>query len=176
VSTTEFAAFYFDTEESNHETIKSDTVQWMHIQHRFVADKAYKYLTFGNFLVFSNPSYVFTHVASHNLSEYLRYVAYYYLDDVTLIELPRENSFIPNVLTPDNDGINDLLRIESETSMRLTIYNRTGELIFLAEGKIIAWNPNSDMGRTLPGVYFYLLQTETQSQPGMRAGTITVLY
>ena len=59
--------------------------------------------------------------------------------------------FVPNVITPNGDGINDHLEIESLTSVSLNIYDRHGNLVHKAATYQNDWN-----GGELPaGVYYY---------------------
>jgi gliding motility-associated-like protein len=66
--------------------------------------------------------------------------------DLNIIELN-----IPNVLTRNNDGINDILKINSATPVGLTIYTRWGTKVFEAEEYANDWR-----GAELQtGIYFY---------------------
>jgi gliding motility-associated-like protein len=67
---------------------------------------------------------------------------------------------IPNVLTLNNDGVNDFFLIEglkSETS--LTILNRWGEIVFSTNNYQNDWNGKDQSGALLTeGVYTYLIR------------------
>lgn len=65
---------------------------------------------------------------------------------------PSDSVFIPNVLTPNGDGRNDMFKIVTNTQYpSYEIFNRYGESIYLDEDNS-GWN-----GQNLPsGVYFYL--------------------
>jgi gliding motility-associated-like protein len=65
----------------------------------------------------------------------------------------------PNVLTPNNDGINDvfLLNMLNIKEVNLTILNRWGNLIYSGTGLNASWDGKTQEG--LPageGVYFYM--------------------
>ena len=75
---------------------------------------------------------------------------------------------IPNVFTPDGDGINDFFMVES-TSLRMInveIYSRSGLMVysFSGEGDVLsAWegwdgNVNNSSIKASPGVYFYIIR------------------
>lgn len=64
----------------------------------------------------------------------------------------------PNVITPDGDNVNDVffLNTENTLSVKLTITNRWGNLIFEAEGDNPIWNGTDLSGEPVSqGVYFY---------------------
>ena len=68
---------------------------------------------------------------------------------------------IPNVFTPNNDGINDLFTIKStgvkEISMQ--IFNRWGEKMFEFTGPKAAWDGiNSNGAKVSDGTYFYFVK------------------
>jgi gliding motility-associated-like protein len=79
---------------------------------------------------------------------------------------------VPNVITPNGDGLNETLvigRLELYPGTSFTVYNRMGQKIYQNE------NYNNDWGATgLPtGVYYYLLQTKVR--PHTLKGWIQVL-
>jgi gliding motility-associated-like protein len=87
---------------------------------------------------------------------------------------------IPNVFSPNGDGINDVFRIETglgvSTVDNVKIFNRWGEMVFQAEGVFDSWDGTQN-GKVLdPGVYVYYLDVicsnETKS---IRKGNITLL-
>lgn len=68
---------------------------------------------------------------------------------------------VPNVFTPNGDGVNDWFEIDSEhrlqECMELKIYNRWGNLMFTSTGNSHSWNGRSFAGKKAPdGVYFYI--------------------
>lgn len=65
---------------------------------------------------------------------------------------------VPNIFTPNGDGINDVVRLESTESMLFVVYNRDGGEVFRAEGKLIIWDGLNQRGqRVADGIYYYLL-------------------
>jgi gliding motility-associated-like protein len=90
------------------------------------------------------------------------YFSYYYIDGVSLEELPCNNA-IPNIYTPNNDGINDIFKIKScdTTNFNLTIYNRWGIKIFETTNLKQGWDGRSTSGEEcIDGNYFYVLETK----------------
>ena len=75
---------------------------------------------------------------------------------------------IPNVFTPDGDGINDFFIVES-TSLRtinVEIYSRSGILVYSFQGegeRLTGWEGwdgtvNNSSIKAAPGVYFYIIR------------------
>jgi gliding motility-associated-like protein len=67
---------------------------------------------------------------------------------------------IPNVLTPNNDGLNDYAWIVSSASdlINATIYNRWGVSVWSGIGKDLRWTGRTSAGAELPaGTYYYVI-------------------
>ncbi len=84
------------------------------------------------------------------------------------IEVEPSELHIPNVFTPDGDGLNDNFTVESK-SLRLIsveVFSRSGVKVysFFGEGEALrAWegwdgNVNNSSIKASPGVYFYLIR------------------
>jgi gliding motility-associated-like protein len=70
---------------------------------------------------------------------------------------------IPNVFTPNGDGINDYFEIKSNGDLsaciQLTIFNRNGIIAYQSKGGIHSWNGRSNTGKKFSdGVYYYLIE------------------
>jgi gliding motility-associated-like protein len=75
---------------------------------------------------------------------------------------------IPNVFTPDGDGINDYFMIDAKSlrSLSVEVFSRSGLRVysFYGEGKLITewkgWdgNVNNTSAKASPGVYFYVMK------------------
>jgi gliding motility-associated-like protein len=81
---------------------------------------------------------------------------------ITILET--DNPFIPNVITPNGDGIGDEFDINymdlKET--RLTILDRWGETVFETENQDVRWTGRNEKGYNCSeGVYFYVLEGKT---------------
>jgi gliding motility-associated-like protein len=71
------------------------------------------------------------------------------------------NYEIPNVFTPDDDGINDILKSSHDQfvdQIDLKIFNRWGQLLFQTNDPDINWNGKIDKSNKTasPGVYYYI--------------------
>nr|MBA3901940.1 gliding motility-associated C-terminal domain-containing protein [Bacteroidota bacterium] len=70
---------------------------------------------------------------------------------------------IPNVFSPNNDGINDYFEIHNINECRnyqLTIFNRWGNKVFHTNNIRHYWNGQLNGAPVPEGVYFYKLQGE----------------
>lgn len=66
---------------------------------------------------------------------------------------------IPNVFTPNNDGINDEFWVQNAEIVRGEIYNRWGELVYELSVSNTTWNGTNTLGKpVVDGVYFYVIQ------------------
>lgn len=63
--------------------------------------------------------------------------------------------FIPNIITPNEDGINDLFRIDGiePGTWKLEVYNRFGQLVYFSDFYDMNW----DGGKLSDGIYYYSL-------------------
>jgi gliding motility-associated-like protein len=64
---------------------------------------------------------------------------------------------IPNVFTPNNDGLNDYLVVPGTAHVSsFTVTNRWGQVVYDSNGHTVSWNGTSPDGQPLEeGVYFY---------------------
>ena len=67
---------------------------------------------------------------------------------------------IAKIITPNNDGINDALTFDLETSQAdLSIYNRWGTLVYHSTANKSEWYGVTITGEdVVSGVYFYILR------------------
>jgi gliding motility-associated-like protein len=70
---------------------------------------------------------------------------------------------VPNVFTPNGDGMNDIFTITSSKiiSLNCEVYNRWGQKLYYWEGVKGFWDGRTTAGVEVPdGTYFYLLNAE----------------
>ena len=170
----------------------TDTLNWVKISGYFTAIGNEQYLTIGNFKdgnqtkrkiissTFIPPNPVLGTKA-----------AYHYIDDVVLLEcsdtipkviIPETPLIIPNVFTPNNDGVNDVFKIELKNAFltNFIIYDRWGLLIKSDDLKThttVLWDGRTTAGETCTaGVYFYTLQyTDVNNDIQKINGYITLI-
>jgi gliding motility-associated-like protein len=68
--------------------------------------------------------------------------------------------YVPNIFSPNNDGINDILFARGENIKELTfrIYNRWGELVFESSDISQGWDGRYKGRECAEGVYFYVAE------------------
>ncbi len=77
---------------------------------------------------------------------------------------------IPNVFTPNSDGINDILQAKTSglvESVDFKIFSRTGLMIFQTSEPKIMWNGTYKGKLVSPGVYFYQCDVYEQRISGI---------
>jgi len=94
-------------------------------------------------------------------------------DGITVIV---EDCEIPNVITPNGDGENDVFLTNyanHHDDVNLTIYNRWGRVVFKTESYDNTWNGVNMGGKKVaPGTYFYTMRWDGGEKDAH--GTITV--
>ena len=82
---------------------------------------------------------------------------------------PSKLENVPNVFTPNGDGINDFFKFSEENlkgmkEFHMTIYNRWGQKVYETyntEAEEISWDGKNKLGFTVsPGVYYYVITAE----------------
>ena len=80
---------------------------------------------------------------------------------------------VPNVFTPNGDGINDIYEIpyiDRYISTELMVFNRWGELVFKDKN----YTGNWDGGRLSDGVYFYVLKCKGYWEEDVFKGSVSI--
>lgn len=88
----------------------------------------------------------------------------------------RPQLYIPNIITPNNDGVNDTWNIKGlETEqVLLQIFNRNGSLLIERRGLYEPWDGTYHNSRLPEGVYYYVIQTLKGKQK--YSGSLTLIY
>ena len=91
----------------------------------------------------------------------------YGCDSTVILTLEYYNLFLPNVFTPNDDGINDLFKISADDDLirveDMAVFNRWGQSVFRSNSvqsdqRFPAWNGRSN-GEIVPsGVYTYIIE------------------
>jgi gliding motility-associated-like protein len=134
-------------------SIISDKENWVHLDTTIIASESWSQLKIGNFKDNSSTS-VTQQPGCH--------WAYYYIDDVT-VELSDNQTTIPNVFTPNQDGNNDTFRpyLLEPKKVNARIYDRWGRLMFESNSTYFEWDGKNKGGFQVPdGVYFWLISYE----------------
>jgi gliding motility-associated-like protein len=97
-------------------------------------------------------------------------------DTVEIKVIP--NIAIPNVFSPNGDGINDTWTIPALVAFpncTLEIFDRGGRNIFTSKGYTTPWSGTFN-NKTLPiGTYYYILQLNDASYPKSFSGSISII-
>ncbi|HIP31624.1 MAG TPA: gliding motility-associated C-terminal domain-containing protein [Crocinitomicaceae bacterium] len=140
----------------NNDEVITENIEWTKIGGSFIANGGESHLTIGNF--YSDVNTDIVQVQSNTLNGQS---AYYYIDNVYLGKSPcRESNIeIPNVFTPNNDGVNDYF-FTTDSGIKdktIRILNRWGNLIF--EGKDNdTWDGQFNNAECNEGIYFYSIE------------------
>ena len=95
--------------------------------------------------------------------------------DVVLLKVVA-GIFVPTAFTPNNDGLNDRWRIpflDPVLGATVHVYNRYGQLVYHAEGKIIDWDGKFNGKEQSSGSFVYHIQFK-KGRPAMK-GTFTLI-
>jgi len=73
--------------------------------------------------------------------------------------------YIPNVFTPNGDGVNDLFQVYGNTieTMRLVIYNQWGQELFITTDRQKGWDGIYKGNQSPAGRYSYALEVKVQN-------------
>lgn len=152
---------------------RQDSLNWMLISGKFIAQGNERYITIGHF---ADSLTYDTSLVKLSDGEYFASI-YYYVDDVKLIDVTNNDSskivndcveIIPNVFTPNNDSINDVLYFKTcYKIIKTTIYNRWGNVILATDKINYYWDGRTTSGEPCTdGNYFYLIETEEKTYKG----------
>jgi gliding motility-associated-like protein len=88
-----------------------------------------------------------------------------------------EDLTIPNVFTPDNDGINDLFQVTSKglTEFNLTIVNRWGNVVYESTNSDSGWDGTYNGVQCSDGTYFYILNAKSKTKEYKKHGHLTLI-
>lgn len=83
-------------------------------------------------------------------------------EEITVgVEIPCDDFFVPNVFTPNGDGVNDtyLIKVKFMSAYQISIYNRWGKEVFHSTNPDDPWDGNIKGVPAAAGVYYYLIRT-----------------
>jgi len=96
------------------------------------------------------------------------------------IVVPKSKLKIPNVFTPNGDGVNDVFKIDISGFKKysLVIWNRWGNNVFESDNPDKMWNgkTNNDGGENPAGTYYYLFNYQLRGEQEQTVrGSITLI-
>lgn len=146
-SNTENLPYLPTIKSSNYQPITNKN-EWFQIIDTITASGNEEYLTIG---VFSDEQNIYRDTVSNGNLEDI----FYFVDDVSITLI--NEIIIPNVFTPDNNGVNDNIDFSFFSEDNIFILNRWGNIVFSNSTKSI-WDGKDISGEDLPeGVYFYII-------------------
>lgn len=88
--------------------------------------------------------------------------------DQVLVEVDCSSIYIPNIFTPNGDGVNDFFQVDARgvSYYHLQIFNRWGEMLFESKDPKKVWNGGKQDYYAPDGVYFWTLDVlDFQGRP-----------
>jgi gliding motility-associated-like protein len=149
-------------------TINYDTLNWQLVTIPFTATGNEKFAVIGNFEDSTKLSYTLPCDTSFWYNLHLA-GGYFFIDDVSIKELPLQNPTFPNIFTPNNDGNNDVWKLDltGYENINCNIYNRWGNKIFETKHNVIIWDARTTSGEECnDGTYFYTIETKEKVYKG----------
>lgn len=132
----------------------------------FNSDQPGVSLSSADLLNITGPGSYFVTVSYHSCS----------LSSFPMLAEPEPDSlFVPNIITPNGDGKNEIFQVYSEgiSDMSLILFNRYGDRIFTSRDQSFQW----DATDVTAGVYFWYLQITTcNNRRRELKGTVHVVH
>ncbi len=151
-------------------TFYTDSLNWVMLSGSYTANGNENYLTIGNF----TDSLLTDTIRLLPIdSDAPNFSSYYYIDDVKLYEADSIittqicSNYLPNIFTPNSDGINDVWKVNCTELSSLIIINRWGNKIKEMTNKVLSWDGRTTSGETCSdGIYYYIIQNTQTTQKG----------
>jgi gliding motility-associated-like protein len=149
------------------DTLIMDTTNWVKMSFDYKANGNEQFMTIGKFDTIMPQNAFFDTAFVYD------YISYVYIDGMSMVKKishPIDTGKvilvekIPNVFTPDNDGVNDFINFSNYfTNGVIYIYNRWGVLVFKGSSDTnLIWNG----ANCTDGVYFYVINSQTVNKQG----------
>ena len=147
--------------------IITDSLGWTKIEGDFIANGGEEFLTIGYF----EDSLTVTDTLNTHNEVFVFPESYYYVDGVELLDitderlLDNDSIIIPNIITPNGDGKNDLFQLDFPV-IKTEIFNRWGQKLFESNNDAF-WDGRTTAGNKVPeGTYYYIIVTEEETYKG----------
>ncbi len=154
---------------ANYLQITTDNLGWTEIAGSFTAQGGEEYLILGNFFndTQTNTVQIGQNTLNGEVAAY--YIDIVYLGEISCLGTETETEIeitIPNVVTPNEDGNNDLFRLDFPFN-KVEIYNRWGQKIFETKDNDAYWDGRTTAGKeVLNGTYFYVIKIKDETYKG----------
>lgn len=131
----------------------SDSLGWQLLEFEYIASGGERFVIIG---CFDDSSELISVGCENNFSEEFE-ANYYFIDDVSLVDVGVFE--LPNVLTSNGDGINDVLDFtDFGDQWQISVFNRWGNTIATLNSDNPIWNPTDD--KIHEGTYFIHIKTQ----------------
>ncbi len=131
----------------------------------------------GNYSDLENPINVFENTGNYNVILIVTDVNG--CNDTTNKTIEIEESItIPNVFSPNGDGINDFFTIPytGNGEYKFEVYNRWGQILFMSKSDRIIWDGNTISGEKVsPGTYYYIVEITNGNKEIKNNGSFTLV-
>lgn len=146
----------------------TDTLGWQRVSMTYKAQGNENYVVIGCFADSMHLTLEPTGCDTSGSQGYVYGIGYVFIDDVSITEIPNEEPVIPNVFSPNSDGINDVFRFNVEDSiLKTTIYNRWGLKVFDTDKVNYYWDGRTTAGELCAdGTYYYIINAERKDYKG----------
>lgn len=148
----------------------NDTLDWTLVSGEFKAQGNENYLTigwFGDTITSDYQWFIPPDIDPISGDSLYLPETYYLVDSLNLYELVYDiENFNINVISPNNDGINDFIdfSIYNLSELYFEVYNRWGNKVFSSHDSNLIWNGHNNNGKLLSeGTYYYILHTTLNS-------------
>jgi gliding motility-associated-like protein len=152
----------------------NDKNNWMNIKGTFIAQGGERFLTIGNF---RKNTLLQSEELTCCVNKPQYFGAYYYLDDVGVFKA--DSLCIPNVFTPNHDGVNDLYSVflNRNSLVELSIFDRWGKKVFETADPETRWDGRNKDGKDCDnGAYFIIVTFSDRSgKIESKKGTIQLI-
>ena len=165
------------TPQLENQMIISDTMDWVMIEGSYIASGKENYLTIGYFTNdFTNDTLEIQSFGTTDVAPY------YYIDSVSIIEIGQANECnipVPNIFTPNNDGLNDLIDfgyLSHFSNLDIRILNRWGNCIYNFDPNNTIWNGTTQTGeKCSDGIYYFLINFTVKGESYKKSGFIQLI-
>lgn len=99
-------------------------------------------------------------------------------DEICVEVTTNYNIYIPNIFTPNEDGMNDVFLVYGTglTKFEMTIFDRWGEKLFVSKDQLVGWDGVYKGKLSKNDVYPYLIQyTSLDGQKHTKTGHVTLM-
>lgn len=134
--------------------------------------------TFHNKVITRSGSYSIQ-ISNTCSSTYLDTINVSFIDCDSINDSPvcSANINMPNVFTPNNEGINDYFKpiiLECVKSPKLIIYNRWGQIVYQINNSQIKWDGKFKDKKCSSGAYFWILTYQDKNREFSKKGALTL--